>query len=500
MAAAGGLALALAFEPVALAACAPVGMLMIYLAVDGLLRARDAFAVGGVAGVLFFGLLLSWLWPSVGPAAWVALSLAQAGWLAVWALGVHIARAIPLRPLMAALLWTTVETARGTWPWGGMPWGRLGFSVVDSPWSALLPYVGVTGAGFVLALTGCVVGAACLRTDLRLASRLLLSAAAVTASLAPAVIAWAPTSDDVITVALVQGDVPGDGRTLSRFHREVTASHVALTQRLAEDVRAGNVAPPDLVIWPENSTAVDPFADSATRSGIEAATQAVEVPVLVGAIVDGETEDTASNQSILWVPEGPTAERYVKRHLVPFGEYIPFRPLLGHISSRLEAISRDMIPGGSTEPLRVSGTQIATALCFDVGYDDVLPEQVRRGATIAVVQTSNAMFTGTSQLEQQFAMSRVRAIESGRTVVVASVNGVSGVIDGRGRVVERLPVRQAVSRVVEVQLNADMSPAVRYGAWVTRTLILLGLVSLVAGASLGLRQPSGSREVASRAR
>lgn len=499
-AATGGLMLALSFEPLAWWVLAPIGIGLVYVAACSAQRARSALAVGGVAGVCFFALLLAWLWPSVGAAAWVALALAQSGWIASWTLGVYVLRTAPVRPLLAAALWTTVESARGTWPLGGMPWGRLGFAVVDSPWSALLPYLGVTGSGFVLALTGCSLGALWQLRQAGAAVRVVLAACAASIGMVPALVPWTATVDGVATVAIVQGDVPGDGRTLSRFHREVTASHVELTQTLAADVRAGRVPQPDLVVWPENSTAVDPFTDAVARSGIQSAAEAVGVPVLLGAIVDGDTTDTARNQSVVWEPGGLSDQRYTKRHLVPFGEYIPLRPLLGSISPRLEAIGRDMVPGGGTDPLTAGGIPIATALCFDVGYDDVLPDQVGRGGQLAIVQTSNAMFTGTRQLDQQFAMSRARAVETGRTVVVASVNGISGVVDSRGRVVERLPVRQAETSVVEVQLSSRLTPAVRYGAWSRRALTLLGLVGLVVGAGLGLRQESRSPGEDSRAR
>ncbi len=171
--------------------------------------------------------------------------------------------------------------------------------------------------------------------------------------------------------------------------------------------------------------------------------------------------------------------RYTKRHLVPFGEYIPLRRWLGNLSPRLEAIGRDMVPGSVASPTPVAGTRAAIALCFDVGYDDVLPQQVRRGGTIAIVQTSNAMFTGTSQLDQQFAISRARAIETGRPVAVASVNGISGSIAADGQVLDRLPTRSATVSVTEAQLSSSLSPAVRLGPWPARAAPGLALITLL---------------------
>lgn len=149
-------------------------------------------------------------------------------------------------------------------------------------------------------------------------------------------------------------------------------------------------------------------------------------------IVDGPTEGTALNQSLVWDINGPSDERYTKRHPVPFGEYIPFRPLLQGLSPRFDEIPRDMLAGEPTGPLSVATAQgrllIASAICFDIAFTDVLAEQVRAGAQLAVVRSSNAAFAGSSQPKQQFTISRARALETGRAVVIASLNGVSGIV------------------------------------------------------------------------
>ena len=121
---------------------------------------------------------------------------------------------------------------------------------------------------------------------------------------------------------------------------------------------------------------------------------------------------------------------------MPFGEYIPYREKLGidRNFSQLSQVPRDMLSGTRTSPLRIAGTQVADAICFDVSYDDAIGEQVRGGAELLTVQTSNAFFIHTGQIEQQFAMSRLRALETGRTVVIASVNGRSGFIAPDGTV------------------------------------------------------------------
>jgi len=235
------------------------------------------------------------------------------------------------------------------------------------------------------------------------------------------------------------------------------------------------------VIWPENSTAVDPFIDAQARRAIEASVKAIGRPVLVGAMVDAADPRRVLNQGIVWDPETGPAERYTKRHPVPFGEYIPFRSVLGDINPRLAEIPRDMIPGGSQPPLEVAGTSIAMAICFDVAFDDVLPQQVRDGAEVVVVQTSNAMFTGTAQREQQFTISRARALETGRSVVVASTNGISGVIAPDGTVVQQSSTRGTEVLVATVPLASGQTFSVRMGPMLSSGLPVVALGALLVG-------------------
>ena len=133
---------------------------------------------------------------------------------------------------------------------------------------------------------------------------------------------------------------------------------------------------------------------------------------------------------------------YDKTHPVPFGEYIPLRSLLGARIPALNQIPSDMVRG--TRPGRAAGRAgpAGVLMCFEVAYDGLLRGLVDDGADVIVVPTNNATYTGTGQIEQQFAMSRLRAIETGRYVVVASTNGISGIVAPDGHVVERAPSQQ----------------------------------------------------------
>lgn len=478
LAASGGVALAAAFPPYGLAGGALLGPALLVIALRNQ-SWRASALMGAVFGTSFQGVLLFWLAQSIGPAAWIVVLALEAAWFATLGLLVRFTDSLPWPPLWFAVSWVAVETLRSSFPFGGFPWGRLGFLVLDTPWAATLPYLAVTGAGFLVAVTAALLGGA---VDPRTRDRrLFLEAGALVVVAAFVPLAWPyeATPTGTIRVAVVQGGVPGDGRHLVDHHREVTGNHARATTELASRVAAGEAVRPELMIWPENAAAVDPIRDQLARTTVQGAVEAIGVPVLVGGMVDGPSSGHVLNQGVVWTPTGPTSTRYTKHHPVPFGEYVPFRGLLGNLSSRFEEIPRDMLAGTARSPLDVAGVSIADAICFDVAYDEVLSDQVQRGARLVVVQTSNATFTGTAQLDQQFAMTRARALESQRAVAVASTNGVTALIAPDGQVEERAPVRTTSVLVGQLPLTDQVTPASRLGtrlSWAAVGVALLGVV------------------------
>ena len=478
LAALGGVGLAGAFEPLGLTLLAPLGVTALVVC-TWRLPLRRAWLPGLVLGTTFFFVLQVWM-RAVGTDAWIGLSALEAAFFAP--LGVLVALFTRARawPLTVAVAWVAVESVRSSWPFSGMPWGRLSYAVADTPWAAGLPWYGFTGVSFLLALTGAS------------AAWLLLerpgwwrSGAAVAglglATLVPVLVGWDVRPHDQVVVAAVQGDVPGSGDDVVSVHREVTGNHVRATRGLAADISSGTVDAPEFVVWPENSTAVDPFRDSGVNDGLTSAARAVGIPVLVGGMVDGEEPEQVLNQGIVWDPVTGPGDRYTKLHPVPFGEYIPWRDVVfrGNLG-KLRQIGRDMASGTRLTPLDVAGTRVADAICFDVAYDDGLHAQVRNGAELVTVQTSNAMFIRTHQIAQQYEITRLRAIETGRSVVVAATNGVTGIIGPDGVPLAEAEPRTTSVLVHEVELSERLTPAVRLGVWPGRLTVLVTVV-LAAG-------------------
>jgi len=437
LAAVAGLAAAAAFEPLAWVWMLVPAVAGLSLAVHGT-RGRRAFLVGLVFGLGFMGGLLPWL-SVIGRDAWVGLSLLEAAFFGLLGLALGRVGRLPAWPLWTAACWVAVEVLRSWVPWGGFPWGRLAFATIDTP-----------------------------------------VAAAPTLAGRPALAA-----EGTVRVAIVQGDVPGEGMDAFAERRAVLDNHVEATLALADDIDAGTATQPDFVLWPENSTDIDPFSDASVYDDIQGAVDAVGVPVLVGAMVSGRGPSDVENQGIVWSPgEGP-GESYSKTHPVPFGEYIPMRAQLAKLFERLDQIPRDMVPGTEPGLLDLAGTTIGDLICFEVAYDGLVRDVVDGGAGMLVVQTNNATYMGTGQVEQQFAIARLRAVETGRSVAVAATNGVSGVVAPDGAVVERAPVRTRTVLEDTITLRPGVTPGVRWGQTLEIALTVLAVVAVVLAGLVG---------------
>lgn len=485
---AGGALGALAFDPTVTVLALPVGLAAWLVALTGV-RLRHAALISFGFGLAHFLVLLTWV-KAVAWGGWPALSAAEALFLVpVGVLIVWFRRHLPGWPLWAAAVWVAFESLRSSWPLSGLPWGRLSYAAIDTWWAPGVGWYGFSVVSALIFLSAAVPvwtwdllrdrGAGALRSPAWGAGVLVVLALTLAPVLAPS----SPETTGTARIAVVQGDVPGLGNDLLAHHRAVTQSHSDLTVELAERIAAGEEDPVDLVIWPENSLAVDPLRDGRGRAAIQRASDAIGVPILVGAMTDAEDPRHVLNQGIVWNPGTDESddhpERYTKRHPVPFGEYIPLRHLLSGRVPALEQVPRDMLSGARETPLRIGDLRVANAICFDVAYDDSMHGQLRQGAQMAVVQTSNAMFIGTDQIEQQFEISRLRAIESGRWLAVAAVNGVSGIIRPDGTVAELVPEQTRAVAVSEVDLIEATTPAVRLGPWPQRLAGVVALVGLV---------------------
>ena len=294
------------------------------------------------------------------------------------------------------------------------------------------------------------------------------------------------TSDSTATLAVIQGGVVSTGLSVSDERRAVFDRHIAATLALAKRVDAGEVPAPRGVIWPENSVDIDPSRDPQVRSALDAAVRAVQAPILIGAVVDVDA-DLVANVGIVWDESGP-GDSYIKRHPVPFGEYVPFRSLLTSVIGRFALVPRDFIAGQNPGVLDLGGVLVADVICFEIAYDDIVRDAVIAGGQVIVVQTNNATFAGLGQPEQQIAMSRLRAVEHGRAVLVAATSGISAVIAPDGSIEAEIGEDGSGSLVATVPLRDSVTVADRLGEIPEFGLSLLGAAAV--GWALLRRRPA----------
>lgn len=396
---------------------------------------RRAIGLGYLFGVGLNSLTITW----IGVLGWyvaVGLVLVVSGWTALLGWLTGRLQQLPLAVLWCGAAAVIVEFAAETVPFGGFAWNRLGFTAMDQPLAGYLPWIGVTGTTFVIAVAGGLLLRSLTHGARAVPVALLAGVFATGWGLSALNQATSPDPTGGVSVGIVQGDVKTFGRRDLGPILSVANNHLSETITL---LATNQGVRPDFILWPESSTDRDPTKDAETRRVVELAVQLAEVPILVGTITYGPADDERQTVGIWWDPLlGPT-DIYYKQNVVPFGEWIPFRDVLLPLFPTLKDTGRQSVPGhepGTFEVPTSNGTvTIGDLICYDVAFDDTVASTIDAGAQLLVVQSNNASFSGTWQTSQQFQMTRVRALETGRAVAVATTKSFSGVIDQFGRVV-----------------------------------------------------------------
>jgi len=472
-----GVLVALDFDPLDLPYSSVVGVAGLFVIAHRLdpVRRSDVAQLGFVFGLGMFAPLIWWM-PAVSYGAYVALVLVQALFFVPILFGLRLASRLWWWPIAMPAVWVLGESARSTVPFSGFPWGGLAYTTVDSPLDGYVRWVGVPATSFIV----CLLAAGLAWFAVRPREQVLaVLGSAATVLLLGAVLPVGLAGGDgggSRQIALVQGNVPGSFFTWKQG--DIFKLHAAETESLIKRIDEGELPRPDLVLWPENSTDVDPFHDHALAGQIERLSGELRAPILVGGLFDGPTVTTAYNAGVVWTSSGPEG-RYVKRKVVPYGEYVPFRQVLGPLVPKFDRfIPRDMLAGDQPNVLSAGGVRFGDTICWDIAFDGLIREAVAGGAQMLVVQTSNASFTGTAQPDQQFKISRLRAIETGRWVLVPSTNGISGIIDATGHVVARAPMHEPALLSASIPLASGSTLGVVLGNWLGYALMLIGLFAI----------------------
>lgn len=494
-----GLCLYASFAPLRWWFLAPVGVAVLVAALRGR-SPRAAFGTGFLAGLAFFGLLVDWASESTG--TWVAraglgavLALYTAAMALVWR---GLFESLGDRPLLLApalaTVWVAVEQLRGAWPLGGMPWGTLAFGQVDGPLLRLAPYGSSQAVGFAVVAAGVLLEAA-VRVARRggKASAIGASACCLAAAglvFGPLFLPLPPVSAGTGTVAVgfVQGRIPAKSEVSGRLRALTVTENLAAATRRLEGRGA------DLVLWPESASDLDAHTDPDAGAVVEEASRRLGVPLLLGT--QRYPGDYRYNDYIAWLPDRGPSGRYTKQHPVPFGEYMPARGFFRLFTSAVDQIYLDMRAGSGPALLDVNAggrrLRVAVPICFEIGYEGIVNEAVRKGAQFIAVPTNNASFGHSAESRQQFDMTRFLSAETGRTAIQVSTVGVSGVAEPDGRVHHMTEPWRPEARLARVALRSGTTPATRVHGYATAAFYLAGAALGGLALAQGLNRPGGN--------
>lgn len=492
----GGILVYFSYEPHGVAASGVAGIVLFFLALApwpaGVDReSRPPAKLGALLGFLHgfcaYVLLLPWVGEFVGALPWIALSITLALWSILTGIfGVLVAR-WRYGFIAFAFVYSTVEFLLSSFPFGGFSWVRLAWGQINGPLANFAPWGGPALITFTTALLGASFGALVLVLIAREPKKARLAAPAFATPgivIGLALLAGlgvntpAPTTGEV-NVAAVQGNVPRMGLDFNAQRRAVLANHVNVTKELGS---SGDH--PDLVFWPENSSDVNPFRDKEARDLIMEAVAAVDAPVLVGTLTKDEVGDR--NTAVVFDPETGAGDKHHKRFLQPFGEWMPMRDFFRIFSSYVD-LAGDFKPGDGDGTVQMGDHVVGVATCYEVAFDAAYRDAVRAGAQILTTPTNNATFGFTDMTYQQLAMSRIRAMETDRAVVVSATSGVSAIVHPDGSVSQETEIFTPGYLVEKLPLRDSVTFAVRFGQLIQWLIAGAGAVVMLA-AGLGAKR------------
>ncbi len=465
------------FAPIGVWWCAPLSLaILIHLLND--VRLQHRLIATAIFGAAFFGPLLAWSNTYVGDIPWFILTILQI----VITLPMAI---IPLSRnrnlILFPSMWVADEFIRGHFPFSGFGWGRLAFGQADSPYSQLARIGGAPLISFFVALVAIGIY---LISQRRTAVALTLLTSLTVFSLVIASTRAALPSRNYAVLA-VQGGVPSLGLDFNSRATAVFENHLKATS----DYLSRHAFRPDVVLWPENSIDVDPFKDSVVRGQLQTLSDRFHLPFIVGAVLQDGPH--FQNASILWEPHIGPSSIYIKRHLTPFGEYIPLRGLAQIVSPYAKNVI-DFLPGKKIATHKIGRATIAPIICFEL-LDDASGRAMANQSNAFVVQTNSATFGRSSESDQQLGITRIRAIEHQRYVVSVSTSGISALVDPRGRVTDQTALDRSAVIATTIGLSNAQTISDRFGSPIETILILFPPFVGIVGATRRTRRRVGRR-------
>ena len=438
---------------------------------------RQALLHGWIFGLGYFGVGVSWIFVSIYVYGQVPMIVAILVTLVFVAglslypafLGYFLRRlstaSTGLLPLLVfAAGWIVFEWLRG---WGllGFPWLTIGSSQIDSPLSAYAPVAGVYGVGLAVALSaGLLVAVA--RNQQRLVSLFCIFVIWAGTFIVDKE-EWTTPADEYLQVALVQGNISQDEKWLPENIQKTLTRYTELTFE-QQDI--------DLVVWPE--TAIPAFYHQVEDSFIpylESRLQESGMSMLTGIPVL-DKRDWEYFNAVTSI--GEKRRFYYKRHLVPFGEYLPLRDVIGSTLDALAVPNGDFSRGADTQKLiEVSGYPVAASICFEVAFSELIAASLPQAALLVNV-SNDAWFGDSLAPHQHLEMARLRAKETGRPMLRATNTGISAIIDYDGAILASSTQFESAVVTGSIAPRQGVTPYVKFG---NAPVIILCCIFLLTG-------------------
>ncbi len=348
-----------------------------------------------------------------------------------------------------------IEELRSVFPFGGFSWMRIAFSQADAP------YASVIAVGGALLLSAWVLSIAAVLAKFRRSFAIPLLLIIV----APLLLNNSYSSQERISFVGIQGNTPSVGLTFNDRAEAVFNLHLSESKKAELDGV-------DVIIWPENAIDVDPYANVRVRSSLESLTSSLNVPLIAGAITrqSGQLE----NVSLMYNESGEVVSYYSKQYLTPFGEYIPLRSLARLVSPYVDDVA-DFSVGERVDNHVVKSFELAPVICYEL-LSDSLVQSAARSSEAIIAQTNSATFAGTSESAQQLNITRLRAIENAREIVIVSTVGISAHIDINGEVLSRTQENVSAELLGDVRSNTSRTIANNLGGFAPALLLFLSIL------------------------
>jgi len=436
-----GLLLILVFPKAGLFLFAYVAIVPLLISIKRARSILEAAFCGAICGVIFFGGTLSWVtilskWAGTWAyLAWASLAVAEGLYIAAFAgISKYVSWKLPKMDIITVpVIWTAVEWIRSLGPYG-VTGGGLGYSQAD--FFIILQMVSITG---IYGMTFLIVLMNESIAELFLEKKMMnLSLAILILTVALAFgnyrISMFKGSGRSLNIAIVQANISQDVKLDYTYAYRIVSAHEMMS-------RDSLSSKPDIVIWPETAVTTYLFDAHDILSRVKDLVAASRTAYLIGTSY--RDHDKIYNSVVAFSRNGEICGRYDKQRLVPFGEYLPIRPLFYRLLQENPLFAQDYNSNSDPKIIDLGNVKVGAVICFESTFPYLVRDKVRKGAQFILVATNDAWFFDSAALYQHLQAAQVRAVENKMYVVQAANTGISAIIDPLGRIVKRSDVGQA---------------------------------------------------------